>query len=163
MAEQSTGNLPRAHRDAHCSFCGKSFRDIGPLFEESDKREAGKSVYICRNCVELAASMLDQEAKRQAARKNPAWRNASNWRSRPIAKELFMRVDLEPEEIDALLESVKSSAIRLCEEKQSDAERESLMRLAAVQSKLRYARAHGPTTADRLRAGLRRLGKKPRT
>jgi ATP-dependent Clp protease ATP-binding subunit ClpX len=68
MDEQSTRNLPRAHHDAHCSFCGKSFREMGTLFEgRSDKGEAGKSVYICRSCVELAASMLDQEAKRQAS------------------------------------------------------------------------------------------------
>jgi hypothetical protein len=145
------GNLPRSHRDAWCSFCGKCFREVGPLYEGTDKRESGKSVYICRSCVELAASVLDQEAKRKQ-------------RSGPIEKELIVRVDLEPDDIDAILESVKSSAIRLCEkEKQSDADREGIARLYAVQNKLRHARAHGPTSVDRIAAALKRLVKRPRT
>ena len=75
----------------------------------------------------------------------------------------IMRVDLDAGDIDALLESVKSSTIRLCGEKQSDLDRENLMRLATVQKKLRFARVHRSTTVGRLRAALKRLVKGPRT
>jgi ATP-dependent Clp protease ATP-binding subunit ClpX len=39
---------------AHCSFCGKNYRDVGPLVE-------GPGVFICGACVQLSQSLIDQQ------------------------------------------------------------------------------------------------------
>ena len=49
-------------KDANCSFCRKSYRDVGPLVEGPD------DVYICGSCIELCESILDQEKKRRGGR-----------------------------------------------------------------------------------------------
>jgi hypothetical protein len=41
-------------KNAACSFCGKSYRDVGPLVE------GPKDAYICGECIELCQSILDQ-------------------------------------------------------------------------------------------------------
>ncbi len=46
-------------KHANCSFCGKSYREVGPLVEGPD------DVYICENCIELCQSILNQERKRR--------------------------------------------------------------------------------------------------
>jgi ATP-dependent protease Clp ATPase subunit len=46
---------PSLSQDCFCSFCGKSFRDVGPFVEGADQ------VYICRKCTELCARMLEGE------------------------------------------------------------------------------------------------------
>ncbi|MGE3315064.1 MAG: ATP-dependent Clp protease ATP-binding subunit ClpX [Planctomycetaceae bacterium] len=46
-------------KNANCSFCRKSYRDVGPLVEGPD------DVYICGECIELCQSILDQERKRR--------------------------------------------------------------------------------------------------
>ncbi len=46
-------------RNAFCSFCRKSYRDVGPLVEGPG------DVYICGECIELCKSILDQETKRR--------------------------------------------------------------------------------------------------
>lgn len=46
-------------RNAFCSFCRKSYRDVGPLVEGPG------DVYICGECIELCESILDQERKRR--------------------------------------------------------------------------------------------------
>ena len=46
-------------KDANCSFCRKSYRDVGPLVEGPD------DCYICGNCIDLCQSILDQERKRR--------------------------------------------------------------------------------------------------
>src|SRR6476659_9618032 len=53
-----TGSTGR-NRNAYCSFCRKSYRDVGPLVEGPD------DVYICGECIELCQSILDQERKRR--------------------------------------------------------------------------------------------------
>src|SRR5215467_16305966 len=53
-----TGNTGR-NRNAYCSFCRKSYRDVGPLVEGPG------DVYICGECVELCQSIIDQERKRR--------------------------------------------------------------------------------------------------
>ncbi len=45
--------------NAFCSFCRKSYRDIGPLVEGPGE------VYICGECVELCQSIIEQEKKRR--------------------------------------------------------------------------------------------------
>jgi ATP-dependent Clp protease ATP-binding subunit ClpX len=54
----TTGNTGR-NRNAFCSFCRKSYRDVGPLVEGPG------DVYICGECVELCQSIIDQERKRR--------------------------------------------------------------------------------------------------
>jgi ATP-dependent Clp protease ATP-binding subunit ClpX len=46
-------------RNAYCSFCRKSYRDVGPLVEGPGE------VYICGECVELCQSIIVQEKRRR--------------------------------------------------------------------------------------------------
>src|SRR5437867_5405497 len=57
-----TGNTGR-NRNAYCSFCRKSYRDVGPLVEGPG------DVYICGECIELCQSILDQEKRRRGVSK----------------------------------------------------------------------------------------------
>jgi ATP-dependent Clp protease ATP-binding subunit ClpX len=45
--------------NAYCSFCRKSYRDVGPLVEGPG------DVYICGDCIELCQSILDMERRRR--------------------------------------------------------------------------------------------------
>src|SRR2546423_14211824 len=58
-----TGNTGR-NRNAFCSFCRKSYRDVGPLVEGPG------DVYICGECIELCQSIIDQEKRRRGATKS---------------------------------------------------------------------------------------------
>ncbi len=49
--------------NAYCSFCRKSYRDVGPLVEGPG------DVYICGDCIELCQSILDQERRRRGGLK----------------------------------------------------------------------------------------------
>src|ERR1051326_6087026 len=51
------------NRNAFCSFCRKSHRDVGPLVEGPG------DVYICGECIELCQSIIDQEKKRRGGPK----------------------------------------------------------------------------------------------
>ena len=62
------GNEPGSHtgstkKNAHCSFCRKSYRDVGPLVEGPG------DVYICGECIELCQSILEQEQRRRGPTK----------------------------------------------------------------------------------------------
>ena len=46
-------------KNANCSFCRKSYREVGPLVE------GPSDVYICGECIELCQSILDQERKKR--------------------------------------------------------------------------------------------------
>jgi len=50
-------------KNAFCSFCRKSYRDVGPLVEGPG------DVYICGECIELCQSILDQEQRRRGTTK----------------------------------------------------------------------------------------------
>src|ERR1700730_5663631 len=56
-----TGNTGR-NRNAFCSFCRKSYRDVGPLVEGPG------DVYICGECIELCQSIIDQEKRRRGSK-----------------------------------------------------------------------------------------------
>jgi hypothetical protein len=56
--EQTTGNTARP-RNAYCSFCRKSYRDVGPLVEGPD------NVYICGECIDLCQRIIEQEKARR--------------------------------------------------------------------------------------------------
>ena len=48
-------------KQAQCSFCHKSCKEVGPLVEGPD------NVYICSSCLELCQSILSDERKRRQA------------------------------------------------------------------------------------------------
>jgi len=52
-------------KNAFCSFCRKSYRDVGPLVEGPG------DVYICGECIELCQSILDQERRRRGTSRQP--------------------------------------------------------------------------------------------
>src|ERR671932_2886511 len=61
--KRPTGNTGR-NRNAYCSFCRKSYRDVGPLVKGPG------DVYICGECIELCQSIIDQEKRRRGATKS---------------------------------------------------------------------------------------------
>src|SRR6202789_1586658 len=61
-SRKPTGSTGR-NRNAYCSFCRKSYRDVGPLVEGPG------DVYICGECIELCQSILDQERRRRGTAK----------------------------------------------------------------------------------------------
>ncbi len=60
LGRRGTGTTKR---NAFCSFCRKSYRDVGPLVEGPG------DVYICGECIELCQSILDQEKRRRGTGK----------------------------------------------------------------------------------------------
>ena len=54
----------RRRRTPFCSFCRKSYRDVGPLVEGPG------DVYICGECIELCHNILDQEQRRRGETKH---------------------------------------------------------------------------------------------
>src|SRR3954464_677482 len=58
-----TGSTGR-NRNAYCSFCRKSYRDVGPLVE------GPSDVFICGECIELCQSIIDQEKRRRGSSKS---------------------------------------------------------------------------------------------
>ena len=61
LGRRGTGGTTK--KNAFCSFCRKSYRDVGPLVEGPG------DVYICGECIELCQSILDQEKKRRGTSK----------------------------------------------------------------------------------------------
>ena len=59
----SSGSAGSTKKNAFCSFCRKSYRDVGPLVEGPG------DVYICGECIELCQSILDQERRRRGVPK----------------------------------------------------------------------------------------------
>ena len=83
MAERSSGDgggrkPPGAagrNRNAFCSFCRRSHRDVGPLVEGPG------DVYICGECIDLCQSIIDQERKRRGGPGKTATSNTPSPRS----------------------------------------------------------------------------------
>jgi len=46
-------------KNANCSFCRKSYLDVGPIVEGPE------DVYICGECIDLCQSILDQERRKR--------------------------------------------------------------------------------------------------
>src|SRR5262245_43922707 len=57
------GTTGGAKKNAYCSFCRKSYRDVGPLVE------GPSDVYICGECIELCQSILNEERRRRGVPK----------------------------------------------------------------------------------------------
>lgn len=66
-------------KNAFCSFCRKSYRDVGPLVEGPG------DVYICGECIDLCQSILEQEQRRRGPSKQLFTRIPT---PREIVKEL---------------------------------------------------------------------------
>ncbi|MGL6094650.1 MAG: ATP-dependent Clp protease ATP-binding subunit ClpX, partial [Fimbriiglobus sp.] len=60
---KSPGTAGR-NRNAYCSFCRRSHRDVGPLVEGPG------DVYICAECIDLCQSIIEQERKRRGSGKS---------------------------------------------------------------------------------------------
>src|SRR3989337_2731044 len=67
-------------KNAFCSFCRKSYRDVGPLVEGPG------DVYICGECIELCQSILDQERKKRGT-------NRSLFTKIPSPREIVRALD----------------------------------------------------------------------
>lgn len=67
-------------KNVYCSFCRKSYREVGPLVEGPG------DVYICGECVELCDTILVQERKRRGLKEKPFGRV-------PTPRELLARLD----------------------------------------------------------------------
>ena len=59
----TSGTPGGTKKNAYCSFCRKSYRDVGPLVEGPG------DVYICGECIELCQSIIDQEQRRRGVPK----------------------------------------------------------------------------------------------
>jgi ATP-dependent Clp protease ATP-binding subunit ClpX len=68
-------------KNAFCSFCRKSYRDVGPLVEGPG------DVYICGECIDLCQSILEQEQRRRGTTK-PLFNRI------PTPREIVTQLDL---------------------------------------------------------------------
>jgi ATP-dependent Clp protease ATP-binding subunit ClpX len=61
MSSLSEKEVKRAGEvsSALCSFCGKSWRDVGTLIEGPEIEGFGRA-YICSECVELTSEILER-------------------------------------------------------------------------------------------------------
>lgn len=79
--EFGAGTKPtQGKRNANCSFCRKSYREVGPLVEGPE------GVYICGECIELCQSILDQEKRRRGS-------STKLFNRVPTPKELVAELD----------------------------------------------------------------------
>jgi ATP-dependent Clp protease ATP-binding subunit ClpX len=69
-----------ARKNAFCSFCRKSYREVGPLVEGPG------DVYICGECIELCQSILDQEKRRRRTGGKPLFHKVPS--PREISEQL---------------------------------------------------------------------------
>lgn len=67
-------------KNAFCSFCRKSYRDVGPLVEGPG------DVYICSECIDLCQSILEQERRRRGTAK-PLFNNV------PTPRQVVAQLD----------------------------------------------------------------------
>ncbi len=51
----------KGKRSSYCSFCGKGYREVGPMVEGPN------DVYICASCVELCHNIIRQEKRKLAS------------------------------------------------------------------------------------------------
>ena len=69
---------PSNKKNAFCSFCRKSYRDVGPLVEGPG------DVYICGECIDLCQSILDQEQRRRGPQQAVVQRDSDSAKSSSI-------------------------------------------------------------------------------
>jgi RNA polymerase sigma factor (sigma-70 family) len=71
---------------ARCSFCRKDARDAGPLVEGPNP-DGSWPVYICHDCVELCALILEHEKQRASAPEGETDESAINTNTQEMLKE----------------------------------------------------------------------------
>ncbi len=76
----TAGKRQGTKKHANCSFCGKSYREVGPLVEGPE------DVFICENCIDLCQSILGQERKRRGG-------SQSLFKRVPTPRELVSHLD----------------------------------------------------------------------
>jgi ATP-dependent protease Clp ATPase subunit len=89
------------NRNAFCSFCKKSYHDVGPLVEGPGE------VYICAECIQLCQSIIDQERRRRGTVSETSPHQETDWID-SCAKyflEATKQKQLTPEEL-ALLQEI---------------------------------------------------------
>jgi ATP-dependent Clp protease ATP-binding subunit ClpX len=57
------GGNRETRKNATCSFCKKSFREVGPLVEGPE------NIYICGECTKLCQAILDQDSRKRKGAK----------------------------------------------------------------------------------------------
>src|SRR5437763_6823324 len=77
-----TGSTGR-NRNAYCSFCRKSYQEVGPLVEGPG------DVYICGECVELCQSIIIQEKRRRNRAVSPGSSPSGGEAVRPRLDQLI--------------------------------------------------------------------------
>jgi len=78
---KSEGGSGEGRRTATCSFCGKNYRDTGPLVEGRG------GAYICGDCIQLAHTIVRQERRRSGMRRSAMGRT-------PLPREIKEILDL---------------------------------------------------------------------
>ncbi len=73
-------NSKRGKMNSICSFCGRSYRDAGPMVEGPN------GVFICASCVELCHNIITQEKKRSKS-------NRSKFASIPTPRQIKEYLD----------------------------------------------------------------------
>jgi RNA polymerase sigma factor (sigma-70 family) len=76
---------------ARCSFCRKDSRDAGTLVEGANPDGSGP-VYICHDCVELCALILEYEKQRAAARQGETDGSAINRNTQELLRQKINEV-----------------------------------------------------------------------
>ena len=76
---------------ARCSFCHKDSREVGTLVEGPNRDELG-AVYICHDCVELCASILEAEKQTSLAPQGETDEGPINAATQEMLKEKIDQV-----------------------------------------------------------------------
>ena len=71
---------------ARCSFCYRDLRDVG-TFVEGPNRDGSGPVYICDDCVELGALILEDEKQRALALQGDNDESAINTNTQEMLRE----------------------------------------------------------------------------
>ena len=74
------GSGQQAKKNAFCSFCRKSYRDVGPLVEGPG------DVYICGECIELCSTIIDTENRRKDG-------DSNLFKDIPTPRDIVARMD----------------------------------------------------------------------
>lgn len=87
------------YRNAYCSFCRKSYKEVGPLVEGPG------DVYICGACIELCQAIIEQERQRRGL-------SAEGAASVPTAEELRGSLNRLVDGQDEAKEALVQAAVR---------------------------------------------------
>ncbi len=77
---RDSNSTKSTRKNAFCSFCHKSYRDVGPLVE------GPSDVYICGDCIDLCQTILVQERRRRGGG------NAKPLSKSPSPREIVTRL-----------------------------------------------------------------------